>query len=108
MEDFYKNSETRLVEQQKRIAELEQLLECYRRYDAMSKDILAELKVLYPTVTRLSISHAISLTTEAMQSDTVTLAVIDFNPLPDAEMQEQVQKWLKARTKAGVLKLILE
>ncbi|MGG6547898.1 UNVERIFIED_CONTAM: TIGR00341 family protein, partial [Prevotella sp. 15_C9] len=61
MEDFYKNSEQRLVEQKQKIATLEQNLERYKTFDELGKKIIPELKVLYPSVKTVSISHAIEL-----------------------------------------------
>ena len=61
MEDFYKNSEQRLVEQKQKIAPLEQNLERYKTFDELGKKIIPELKVLYPSVKTVSISHAIEL-----------------------------------------------
>lgn len=37
MEDFYKNSEQRLVEQKQQISSLEKNLEQYRKYDELGK-----------------------------------------------------------------------
>lgn len=44
MEDFYKNSEQRLVEQKQQISSLEKNLEQYRKYDELGKKIIPELK----------------------------------------------------------------
>lgn len=51
MEDFYKNSEQRLQQQAVKISQLETTLEQYRTYDAMSRTLVPELKVLYPSIT---------------------------------------------------------
>ena len=53
MEDFYKNSEQRLQEQKVKISQLEKTLEEYKTYDAMSRKLVPELKVLYPSITTL-------------------------------------------------------
>ena len=78
MEDFYKNSEQRLVEQKQQISSLEKDLEQYRKYDELGKKIIPELKVLYPSVKSVSISHALELTVDSVRIDTVTLAVLKF------------------------------
>ena len=54
MEDFYKNSEKRLLEQQERIKSLENELKVYAAYNTVDKKIIPELKVLYPTVEAIS------------------------------------------------------
>ena len=76
MEDFYKNSEQRLQEQQVKITTLQKSLERYKSYDEMSRKIIPELKVLYPSVTALSISHTIETTVDSMKTDTIALAVL--------------------------------
>lgn len=108
MEDFYKNSEQRLAEQTKKIASLEKDLERYRTFDGLSKALVPELKVLYPSVRSLSLSHAIEMTVDSMRTDTVLLAVMKFGRQPDAAEKAKIADWLKARTGTGSLKLITE
>ncbi|MGI6792813.1 TIGR00341 family protein [Bacteroides sp. KG68] len=108
MEDFYKNSEERLVQQKQRIASLEQSLERYKAFDELGRTIVPELKVLYPTVKSVSISHAIELAVDSVRADTVTLAVLKFGKQPDAREKGKIAEWLKARTKAKQLRLIAE
>lgn len=108
MEDFYKNSEQRLAEQTKKIASLEKDLERYRTFDGLSKALVPELKVLYPSVRSLSLSHAIEMTVDSMRTDTVLLAVMKFGKQPDAAEKAKIAEWLKARTGTGSLKLITE
>ena len=108
MEDFYKNSEERLVQQKHRIASLEQSLERYKAFDELGRTIVPELKVLYPTVKSVSISHAIELAVDSARADTVTLAVLKFGKQPDTREKGKIAEWLKARTKAKQLRLIAE
>ncbi len=108
MEDFYQNSEQRLVEQKQQIASLEQRLERYETFDELGRKIIPELKVLYPSVKTLSISHAIELMVDSVQADTVTLAVLKFGKHPSAQEKEKISEWLKARTGAKQLRLIAE
>ena len=108
MEDFYKNSEQRLVEQKQQISSLEKDLEQYRKYDELGKKIIPELKVLYPSVKSVSISHALELTVDSVRIDTVTLAVLKFGKHPDAREREKITEWLRARTGSEKLRLIAE
>ena len=108
MEDFYKNSEQRLVEQKQQISSLEKNLEQYRKYDELGKKIIPELKVLYPSVKSVSISHALELTVDSVRIDTVTLAVLRFGRHPDTHEKEKITEWLKARTGSKQLRLIAE
>ena len=100
MEDFYKNSEQRLQEQQKKIAALEKNLEKYKSYDEMSRTIIPELKVLYPSVTAVSISHTLETT--------VALAVLKFGRHPSESEKKKISEWLQARVGAKKLRLITE
>lgn len=108
MEDFYKNSEKRLLEQQKKIAKLEASLERYKEYDTMSRTLVPELKVLYPFITSISISHSLETRIDSMKTDTVTLAVLQFSKHPSEVEKKKIGAWLKARVKAKKLRLITE
>lgn len=108
MEDFYKNSEQRLVEQAQSITALEKELEKYKFFDEIGQQIIPELKVLYPSVSSISLSHAIEQTVDSVQTDTITLAVLKFAKKPSEKEKEQITEWLKARTGNKKLKLIVE
>lgn len=108
MEDFYKNSEQRLAEQKQKITDLESSLKKYKKFDELGKTIVPELKVLYPSVKTVSISHALELSVDSARTDTITLAVLKFGKHPDAKEREKITEWLKARTGAKQLRLIAE
>ena len=98
MEDFYKNSEQRLQEQQVKITTLQKSLgTSIKSYDEMSRKIIPELKVLYPSVTALSISHTIETTVDSMKTDTIALAVLKFTRHPKNDEREEFSAWLQAR-----------
>lgn len=108
MEDFYKNSEQRLQEQQKKISSLERNLEKYKSYDEMSRIIIPELKVLYPSVTTVSISHTLETTVDSLKTDTIALAVLKFTRHPSESEKAKITEWLQARVGAKKLRLITE
>lgn len=108
MEDFYKNSEQRLQEQQKKISALEKNLEKYKSYDEMSHTIIPELKVLYPSVTTVSISHTLETTVDSLKTDTIALAVLKFTRHPSESEKAKITEWLQARVGAKKLRLITE
>ena len=92
MEDFYKNSEQRLQQQAVKISQLETTLEQYRTYDAMSRTLVPELKVLYPSITTLSIAHSLEVRVDSMKTDTVTLAVLKFARHPSVAEKRENQR----------------
>lgn len=108
MEDFYKNSEQRLVEQKQKITDLEYSLKQYKSFNELGRTIVPELKVLYPSVQSVSISQAIETNVKTVQMDTITLAVLKFGKNPDAKEKGKITEWLKARTGAKKLRLITE
>lgn len=108
MEDFYKNSEQRLLEQQKKITGLEKDLEVYKGYTELSKKLVPELKVLYPSTKSLSLSYTMEMNVDSMKSDTITLAVMKFARELQKSEKEKITEWLKARVGANKLKLIIE
>ena len=108
MEDFYKNSEQRLQEQQKKISSLEKNLEKYKSYDEMSRTIIPELNVLYPSVTTVSISHTLETTVDSLKTDTIALAVLKFTRHPSESEKRKITEWLQARVGAKKLRLITE
>lgn len=108
MEDFYKNSEERLQQQELKIDTLEQSLRKYKSYDELSRKIIPELKVLYPSVTALSISYSLETKVDSMKTDTFALAVLKFSKNPSAGEKAKISEWLKARVGVKKLKLITE
>lgn len=108
MEDFYKNSEQRLQDQSVKMAALEKDIQKYKSYDEISRKIIPELKVLYPSVKMLSISHALETRVDSMKTDTITLAVLEFTQQPGSAEKEKIAAWLKARVGAKKFKLITE
>lgn len=108
MEDFYKNSEQRLVEQKQKIDDLEKELAQYKSFHDLGRQLIPELKVLYPSVRSVSISHAIETGVDSLRTDTVTLAVLKFGKQPTGAEQKKISDWLKARTGAKKLRMISE
>lgn len=108
MEDFYKNSEQRLKEQQQKIALLEKSLGKYKSYNELSKVIIPELKVLYPSVTSVSISQTLETSVDSLKTDTIALALLKFTKQPSESEKKKITEWLQARIGAKKLKLIIE
>jgi len=108
MEDFYKNSEQHLVEQQQRIGELQEHLEQYQRYDELCRQIVPEMKVLYPAVRTLSLAHSVQIQIDSLHTDTVTLALIGYEGRLKETEKSKLSDWLQARIGAEKLQLIIE
>lgn len=108
MEDFYKNNEQRIQEQQAEILRLQQQLANYTAYRNLDKQILPELRVLFPSVQTVSMGEMIELSVDSTRSDTLTLVLMKFAHQPTSEEREKLLAWLKVRTGAQRVKLVEE
>ena len=108
MEDFYKNSEERLLKQQEEIVNLQKELSNYSTYHQLNKQIVPELKVLYPQIGRISMSQMIVFNVDSAQTDTLTMVLMGLKEEMNATQMKQMQEWLKARSGAQKMKLVME
>ena len=108
MEDFYRNSEKRLKEQDEKINTLHKQLADFSGSDWMGKQLGQELKVLFPEIKTLSVSKSLRLSVDSSWIDTLTYAIIDCQRMPDAKSRDKIVKWLKAKTGDAHLQLIVE
>ena len=108
MEDFYKDSEERLQEQQEEILRLRNELRNYTTYHQLNQQIVPELKVLYPQVESVSLSQMEVLTVDSMQKDTLIMVLMGLKEEMNAVQMQQMQEWLKTRTKANKMKFVVE
>lgn len=108
MEDFYKNSEMQLKEQEKKIARLEQELEQYKECDVLGSTVIPELKVLYPNVKTIAVSKMVQTRVDSLKHDTLTVALMKFSKKPGTKEQQQIREWLQARIGTDKLHLVVE
>ena len=108
MEDFYKDSEERLQEQQEEILRLRNELRNYTTYHQLNQQIVPELKVLYPQVERISMSQMIVFTTDSMHADTLTMVLMGLKSEMEANQMDQFKQWLKTRVGKNKMKFVVE
>ena len=108
MEDFYKDSEERLQEQQEEILRLRNELRNYTTYHQLNQQLVPELKVLYPQVESVSLSQMEVLTVDSMQKDTLIMVLMGLKEEMNAVQMQQMQEWLKTRTGAKKMKFVVE
>lgn len=108
MEDFYRNSEQRLIQQQSKIDSLQKELNVFSAYNFVKKNVGAEIKVLYPEVTSFAFAKTIELSVDSAKADTVTLALLNFKKVPSKSQQNKISDWIKARLNAKRVKLIIK
>ncbi len=108
MEDFYKNSEQRLQEQRTQISHLESELRRYKAYDEVNSSLIPEMKALFPEVTSVAVSRMVEISVETMKTDTIEVALLNFDKQPAKKELAKIDEWLKARLKTNHLRLIVE
>ena len=111
----------KLLEQAGRIQHLEAQLQSYTQYETLSRNISGEIKSLWPNIQTISLSQAMEVPTDSVMSpDTPTisaptddqkshivLAVVTHKGRFSEAERKRLNDWLKARTKAQQLQLIL-
>lgn len=108
MEDFYKNSEKELASQKQKIDSLEKIVQLHKETGMADMKIASEMKVLFPAVNTLAMTQTLKLNIEAVQTDTVTYVILGCEKAPSATEKKKMSEWLKTRTGAKKLKLIVE
>ncbi len=108
LEDFYKNGEVKLQQQAILIDSIQGLLNNYLTYDELALTLMPEMKVLYPQVTRFSLSKSLEMSVDSARADTVTFAIIHLNKRMDDREKAKMVEWMKARTNSKELRLLVE
>ena len=97
-----------MQEQQEEILRLRKELRTYSAYHQLNQQIVPELKVLYPQVESVSLSQMEVLTVDSMQKDTLIMVLMGLKEEMNAVQMQQMQEWLKTRTKANKMKFVVE
>ena len=111
----------KLLEQAGRIQHLEAQLQSYTQYETLSRNISGEIKSLWPNIQTISLSQAMEVPTDSVMSpDTPTisaptddqkshivLAVVTHKGRFSEAERKRLNAWLKTRSKAEQLQLIL-
>ena len=108
LEDFYENSEQKIEKQQASIDSLNSLLDMYTRSGQADNKLAAEMKALYSGVKSVALARSLRINTDSLISDTLTFAIINSDEKIEDETLEKMGNWLKARTGAKVMKVIVE
>ncbi len=110
MEDFYAKSESQLLKQKREIDSLHQVLDVYTKSGQADQKLAEEMKVLFENVKSVSLARTVRLGIDSLKSDTLTYAIIGCHQSSEVNKKsiDKMSKWLKARTGAKTLKLIIE
>lgn len=95
--DIYQLAQSTIMRQQQTIDSL-RAINAYRlAADTVSAAIAPEVKVLFPAVADLAVSHAIFVNTATERLDTATMALVQFSATMDNATNQRFKKYLEAR-----------
>lgn len=97
----------KLLMQAEQVSRLEEQLKSYAQYSQMGVDIRHEVKAVYPTVASISLSRVTEARTDTSSARQYVLAVVGSPKGLDKTERKQLQNWLKVRTKADSLRLLI-
>lgn len=108
MEDFYKKSETQLLKQKEEIDSLHRVLDVYTKSGQVDRKLATEMKALFEGINSVSLARTVRIGVDSLNSDTLTYVILGCENELQEENREKMTQWLKARTGAKTLKLIVE
>ena len=97
----------KLLMQAEQVSRLEEQLKGYAQYSQMGIDIRHEVKAVYPAVASISLSRVTEARTDTSSARQYVLAVVGSPKGLDKTERKQLQNWLKVRTKADSLRLLI-
>ena len=97
----------KLLMQAEQVSRLEEQLKGYAQYSQMGVDIRHEVKAVYPAVASISLSRVTEARTDTSSARQYVLAVVGSPKGLNKTERKQLQNWLKVRTKADSLRLLI-
>lgn len=79
----------------------------YRSYELLSQDIRGELKIIAPQVKNIILSSTVQVSTDTLPKKRFITAIVGVQKPIQEATREQLQKWLKERSHADSLRLII-
>lgn len=100
-------SQQKLIEQVAQLGKVEQQLNAYQQYATLTKEVRTELKAVCPSAKSISISRVTEAKTDTAASQEYVMAVVNCSRALSNPDRQRLQEWLKARTKADSLRVIV-
>ena len=102
------DTKEQLITQSEQLSNLEKQLKKYWSYETLGKEVSKEIKAICPQVNTISLSLVSEERTDTLATKNYVLALVGYkNALSTAE-QQQLQRWLKTRSNADSLRLVLQ
>jgi uncharacterized hydrophobic protein (TIGR00271 family) len=108
LKDLYERNEALIKDKDTRIALLESEVAKDAEIRNLSGEIAKEAKINHPNLTKFSLGRSIFSDLEKNQQDTLLAAYASFKSKPGNAEIKKLRDWLKVRTKADSVALILD
>jgi uncharacterized hydrophobic protein (TIGR00271 family) len=107
LKDLYERNEMLIQNKDQKIALLERELAEYGQTNSQVMDLAAEAKINHPNLQNFSVNRAIVANLLQNRQDTLLMAYAKFRLSPNQQERKRFENWLKIRTKADSLALII-
>ncbi len=108
VEDLYRKNQELMEAKERKLVLLEEELNYFRQNQLPSTEIALELQAVYPEVKEFSISRTFVFNYLSEKTDTLFIAFLKMDKQPEKPDRDKIEQWLKLRTKALKLKLVIE
>ncbi|WP_162340412.1 TIGR00341 family protein [Cyclobacterium salsum] len=108
LKDLYERNEAMIQGKDQKIAFLEREVAKYAASTGMVADLAREAKIHHENLVAFSVNRSVIANLTENRQDTVLIAVATFSKIPEEQETERLWSWLKIRTKADSISLILD
>jgi hypothetical protein len=108
LKDLYERNEALIQDKDQKIRLLERELSEYSRSGNQVLDLANEAKIHYPNLENFTINRTIMANVKENRQDTLLLAFAKFRQNPSIQEKQRFGEWLKVRTKADTVSVIIQ
>lgn len=108
LKDLYERNEALIQDKDQKIILLERELSEYSKSNNQVMDLANEAKIHYPNLENFTINRSIMANVKENRQDTLLLAFAKFRQNPSAQEKKRFGEWLKVRTKADTVSVIIQ
>ncbi len=108
LEEFYQKTEAALLQKEREIDSLRQLLAQLSTQQLPTDQIAQEARAIVPDLHRLSMARTIQIELDSMQRDTVLLFYATFKKPQATSDVQRLENWLKVRTGTPHIQLVTQ
>lgn len=108
LKDLYERNESLIQDKDRRIALLERELSEFGKNYQQVMDIAQEAKINHPNLENFSMNRSVVADLNTNQKDTIMMAFAKFKTRPNSQELQKLEAWLKLRSKADTLSLIIK